>query len=100
MLSDEHSADIVLKGQMATCWSASSTARDSYYAIDSVGNVIHEVKFDHELKASLVNVRARDGCSLASSLTGLVFAEFHCSDWQWRHRLGRCRRRWARVSTG
>lgn len=46
-----------ITGQMATCWSAYSPERNSYYAIDSVGSIIHEVKFDHNLKASLVNVR-------------------------------------------
>ena len=69
-----------ITGQMATCWSTYSSARNSYYAIDSVGSIVHEVKFDHSLKASLVNVRLCPVLRCTPRSYDLIPLELHCPD--------------------
>ncbi|VDC03930.1 unnamed protein product [Peniophora sp. CBMAI 1063] len=53
--SSPRTTAVNITGQMATCWSTYSPVRNSYYAIDSVGSLVHEVKFDEDLKGTLVN---------------------------------------------
>ncbi|KZV70581.1 hypothetical protein PENSPDRAFT_734595 [Peniophora sp. CONT] len=46
---------VPIAGQMAACWSAYSSALDSYYVVDVGTAAITEVKVDKSLKASVVS---------------------------------------------
>ena len=48
---------VPIPGQKAACWSAYSSALDSYYIVDVNTAAITEVKVDKDLTASVVSVR-------------------------------------------
>ncbi|KAH9851903.1 hypothetical protein C2E23DRAFT_828093 [Lenzites betulinus] len=51
-------SSVALAGQMATCWSAYSSATKTYFGIDVGGNTIREVQLDSNLKGTVVGTYA------------------------------------------
>ncbi|KZV70644.1 hypothetical protein PENSPDRAFT_685357 [Peniophora sp. CONT] len=46
---------VPIPGQQAACWSTYSSARNSYYAVDTSADVVTEVRIDNALGTSVVN---------------------------------------------